>query len=102
MSTIIMSKADLLEVINDQIKDDAIIAFTTDLNGSLKVSTRGNVKTVPIGFCADVFKQQDTVSDLIPIPIFGIAVMKPEEASDRAHKLYNHRDDEADTQQPAG
>lgn len=91
MNTQIFSKDKFIQMLQNELKEDQIIVLTAELEGTISLNKKRNVKKVTFGFAADAFKMKDDIRHFAfgKTPVLAFSVVNREDASDLSLSLVN-------------
>ncbi len=94
MSTITFSKKRFIQFLEQQLDNDDIILMTQDLEGSLSVAKKRNVKKITFGFAADAFKQEGVGHIAFgKTPMVAFSICKETDVSDQTIQMVKESDE---------
>lgn len=87
MPTRIYTKKRFMEFLSG-LKDDDVIMLSGEMEG-VEYKKKKNAQTVTMAFAADAFERKDTVGHFVKMPIWCFCIMKRENLSEGAQKIYD-------------
>lgn len=89
MTTYTFNKEMFLKNIENFVEKDEIVIFSSTPVGRISGATKKcKGKTINMGFSEDVFKDKETISDILGSKVFGLIVCKKKILSERVQKEF--------------
>lgn len=94
MATVTFSKKRFIQFLEQQLDEDDIILMTKDLEGSISVAKKRNVKKITFGFAADAFKQEGVGHIFYgKTPMVAFSICKNTDVSDHVIQMKKESDE---------